>query len=74
MVEGTCPPQPSSRRVKPKGAPACPGMPWGLAFETWDPGNRFKIEAHWRPSSALDLTEKEAGLHCHLALARKELV
>src|SRR5580704_2232219 len=20
-----------------KGAPACPGVPWGLAFETWDP-------------------------------------
>jgi hypothetical protein len=19
------------------GAPACPGLPWGLAFETWDP-------------------------------------
>ena len=21
---------------KRMGAPACPGVPWGLAFETWD--------------------------------------
>jgi hypothetical protein len=23
-----------------KGAPACPGMPWGLASETWDPPSK----------------------------------
>jgi hypothetical protein len=23
-----------------KGAPACPGVPWGLAFETWDPPSK----------------------------------
>src|SRR5882762_8363486 len=23
------------------GAPACPGVPWGLGFETWDPRSRW---------------------------------
>src|SRR6266851_4677370 len=26
------------------GAPACPGVPWGLAFETWDPCHRSQME------------------------------
>jgi hypothetical protein len=26
------------------GAPACPGLPWGLAFETWDPSNQVPLE------------------------------
>jgi hypothetical protein len=26
------------------GAPACPGVPWGLAFETWDPSHQFPLE------------------------------
>jgi hypothetical protein len=29
----------SLRRQPSKGAPACPGVPWGLAFETWVPSN-----------------------------------
>jgi hypothetical protein len=29
----------TSRRVKSNGGPACPGVPCGLAFETWDPCN-----------------------------------
>ena len=27
-----------------EGCPACPGVPWGLAFETWDPSNQFLLE------------------------------
>jgi len=30
------------------GAPACPGTPRGLAFETWDPSNQFPLETHTR--------------------------
>src|ERR1700741_2874125 len=26
------------------GAPACPGVPWGLAFEPWDPSNQCPLE------------------------------
>jgi hypothetical protein len=22
----------------------CPGVPWGLAFETWDPSNKSPVE------------------------------
>jgi hypothetical protein len=36
------------------GAPACPGWPWGLAFETWDPSNQLPLETptHFRPMYA----------------------
>jgi hypothetical protein len=32
------------RRKNAKGAPACAGVPWGLAFETWDPGNQSLMD------------------------------
>jgi hypothetical protein len=25
------------------GAPACPGVPWGLGFETWDPPSKGQL-------------------------------
>jgi hypothetical protein len=37
---------------KSKGAPArpaCPGLPWGLAFETWDPCNLSPMETSPHP-------------------------
>ena len=33
-------------RKNAKGAPACPGVPWGLAFETWDPRNQCSVDTH----------------------------
>ena len=49
-----CQPWQPFERLKPKGAPACPGVPWGLAFETWDPRNlsrravdRSRMGKHW---------------------------
>jgi hypothetical protein len=27
------------------GAPACPGVPWGLAFETWDPPDKGRYNS-----------------------------
>jgi hypothetical protein len=35
-------PATTNQEVKSKGAPACPGVPWGLASETWDPSNLFR--------------------------------
>jgi hypothetical protein len=34
---------------KSKGAPARPGVPWGLAFETWDPCNLSPMETSPHP-------------------------
>jgi hypothetical protein len=32
-----------------KCAPACPGLPWGLAFETWDPPRKGQSSPSGRP-------------------------
>jgi hypothetical protein len=37
-------PKKTYRKTK-KGAPACPGVPWGLAFETWV----LLVDAHQVP-------------------------
>jgi hypothetical protein len=43
------------RRAKSKGAPACPGVPWGLAFETWDPSNLSRRAVDQFPLETLTL-------------------
>jgi hypothetical protein len=48
-----------------KGAPARPGVPWGLAFETWDPSNQFPLETPTLlfviPSSRLAEASRESN-------------
>jgi hypothetical protein len=47
---------------KQMGAPACPGLPRGLAFETWDPPSRvYGMNGNGSPPGGV-LVEREIYL------------